>query len=528
MPQATLLNLFIQFGLAGLVGFLIGLEREMRVTKNRSYSGARDFTLFSLIGAVSAFTANHYENSWIIVAGLMGVMTLMIFGYWAEHSQNLEKGPGITTETSALLTFFLGVLIVNEAIEIAIALAIATLGILSQKQAVKTFRTQIHSYELRAVLKFLIITFIVLPVLPNQSLNTYLSTEVGTVVSIDKQRQIIEISAKNTDSIAPGHKLEIEDRKGFPLGAATVTRIQDNTLFARYEGGDIGQVTTSENVRKYRINIKFINTMLAALQPYKIWLIVVLVSFISFIGYVLIKIIGSSLGIGLTGLIGGLVSSTVTTLSFSRRSKETPEWNENFAVAVILASAVMFPRLWLEIAIVNQELMKTITLPLMVLGFAGLGLAGFHFFHSRRHQVTSQEVSFENPFSLKSAINFALIFSVILMVTRLATTYLSDAWLPVVAILSGLTDADAIAFSLSDAQQAGTISIDWASLNLVLGALSNTFMKLFLVLALGHRGLFKHLLVSFCIMGLLGALTIFFYYNFISSSGIWAILSAPA
>ena len=65
--------------------------------------------------------------------------------------------------------------------------------------------------------------------------------------------------------------------------------------------------------------------MLSALRPYRIWLIVVLVSFISFVGYVLIKLLGSSAGIGLTGLIGGLASSTVTTLSFARRSVETPK-----------------------------------------------------------------------------------------------------------------------------------------------------------------------------------------------------------
>ena len=82
--------------------------------------------------------------------------------------------------------------------------------------------------------------------------------------------------------------------------------------------------------------------MLSSLKPYKIWLIVVLVSFISFVGYVLINVLGTRAGIGLTGLVGGLVSSTVTTMSFERRSKENPAACGMFAMAVILASSVMF------------------------------------------------------------------------------------------------------------------------------------------------------------------------------------------
>ncbi len=259
--------------------------------------------------------------------------------------------------------------------------------------------------------------------------------------------------------------------------------------------------------------IDFINIALSALKLYKLWLIVVLVSFISFIGYVLIKLIGGGAGIGLTGLIGGLVSSTVTTLSFAKRSRENPGLNKSFAVAVILAASIMFPRLLVEIAVVNLTLMKSMALPMLVMGLTGLSIAGYFFIRSRRAEPEIQTMQFENPFSLKSSINFALLFAVILMVTRLATTYLGNTWLPLVAIVSGLTDADAIAFSISDAEQAGIINTEWASFNLVLGALSNTFMKLFLVFTLGHRGLFKHLLISFLVIGASGIITMIFYYD---------------
>lgn len=259
--------------------------------------------------------------------------------------------------------------------------------------------------------------------------------------------------------------------------------------------------------------LEIVTTLLSAIRPYKVWLIVVLVSFISFVGYVLIKTIGASAGIGLTGIVGGLASSTVTTLSFARRSIEAPAWNQNFAVAVILASSVMFPRLLAEILVVNPRLTQNMAVPLLVMGATGLVMAGFYMIRSTKEHSETEELKLDNPFSLKSAVTFGLVFAAILMVTRLAITYLGNAWLPLVAIVSGLTDADAIAFSVSDAQHAGLISLDWASFNIVLGALSNTFMKLFLVLTLGHRGLFKHLLLAFIVIGAAGITTMALYYD---------------
>jgi len=311
-----------------------------------------------------------------------------------------------------------------------------------------------------------------------------------------------------------GDTLELYNSSGY-LGPFVIESITRERVSGRYEG------TAAEKiVEKAPLNAAlapmFLMHMLAAVKPFKVWLIVVLVSFISFIGYILVKVLGRGAGIGLTGLIGGLASSTVTTLSFAKRSREFPAWNQTFAVAVLLASSVMFPRLLLQIGVFNQPLMRSMALPILITGATGMLLAVFHLLRTRKQEAESgatEEVSFDNPFSLKSAITFGLVFAAILMVTRLSITYLGDAWLPVISIVSGLTDADAIAFSLSDAQRSGLITLDWAAFNTVLAALSNTFMKLFLALSLGHRGLFKHLLVSFLIMGAVGIATMFLYYD---------------
>jgi uncharacterized membrane protein (DUF4010 family) len=142
----------------------------------------------------------------------------------------------------------------------------------------------------------------------------------------------------------------------------------------------------------------------------------------------------------------------------------------------------------------------------------GFALAIGRILGSRRSSEATKPVEFDNPFSLTAALTFGLVFAAILMLTRTATFYLGDAWLPAVALVSGLTDADAIAFSISEAQLSDWITLRWASLNLVLGAIANTLMKLGLVFMLADRGLFRELALAFatiCAVGL--AATLVFY-----------------
>jgi len=507
MSSENIINLFWQFGLAAMLGFLIGLEREMRDERSVTL-GIRDFVLFALLGALSGYLSTQHENSWLIIGGLVALLVLIMSSYWADR----DHGTGITTEAAAVITFFLGVLIMHGSSEIAIALAIVTLGVLFPKQQIKRFRARVQTHELRAVVLFLTITFIVLPVLPTQSLDNYLGFTVATLTEVDADQGLVRMKLRPEREVEVGELLELMSQGHESLGQAEVSRVDGSEILAILKEKPAESLRVGVIARQ-PLDIEFLQIMLSALKPYNIWLIVVLVSFVSFIGYVLIKSIGSGAGIGLTGLIGGLVSSTVTTLSFARRSKENPEASGLFAMAVILASAVMFPRLVLEIAVVNQTLMSNIMVPMGVMGLTGLLLAYYLYRKSRDMTTDGITVRFDNPFSLKSAINFALVFATILMTTRLATSYLGSEWLPLVAIISGLTDADAIAFSLSSLEHAGLVSLDWASFNLVLGALSNTFMKLLLIFSLGHRALFKQLLLSFLVIGAVGLVTMFVYYD---------------
>lgn len=507
--QEPLIQQFAEFGLAALVGFVLGLEREMAGSEN-PHAGTRDFILIALIGAVSGYIAQLFDSPWLIMTGFLGAISLLLSGYWIDRNRDT----GITTEVAVILTFFLGVLIVNDVKEVAIAIAIVTLVILSQKKAIQSMTSRLQINELQAGIKFLVITFIILPVFPNQQLSDYLVAPLGVVQSYQSTSGIMVIEPGKVEIPEKGDELHLFDVSANKIGKLIV-EFSDK---ARITGNLVEQqqAPIEMNMQVERsVNIPWLHNMLGALNPYKIWLIVVLVSMISLVGYIAVKILGPGAGIGITGLIGGLASSTVTTVSFAKRSLESPGFNRSFAVAILLASSIMFPRLLLEIAIVNQDMMKNMAFPIIVMGGTGIVVALFFSLMSKRQKAENTTVmQLTNPFCLKSAVTFGLVFSLILILTRMATIYLGESWLPLVAIISGLVDVDAIAFSLSDAQKAGIITLDWASFNLVLGAISNTVVKLFFVFTLGDRQLFRQITVSFLIVCSVGILTTALYYDF--------------
>jgi uncharacterized membrane protein (DUF4010 family) len=427
------------------------------------------------------------------------MLVLVVSRYWKDDDQ----GPGITSEVAAMLTFVLGVLVMHGAREVAIALTIVTLALLAFKREIKSLRFRVKSRDFQAMLKFLVITFIVLPVLPRDSLDNYLELEVGKVDSVDVSSREISIRMLKDRTLETGELVSIVPDSGKPLRNVRILRTTSEGAVGELPDGEQTEVPTGAGVHA-SLGIELVNVMLSAIKPYNLWLIVILVSLISFVGYILIKLMGSGVGVGLTGLVGGLVSSTVTTLSFSRRSLERPELNRSVSIAILLASAMMFPRLLLEMYVVNSQLAGSVAIPLTLAGATGFGIALLIFSRSRRSREESKPVEFDNPFSLTAAVNFGLVFAAILMLTRTATHYLGEAWLPVVAIVSGLTDADAIAFSLSDAQRSDWISLRWASFNLVLGAISNTLMKLGLVLMLADRGLLRMLILPFALISAVG------------------------
>lgn len=226
-----------------------------------------------------------------------------------------------------------------------------------------------------------------------------------------------------------------------------------------------------------------------AFNPFSTWLMVVLISGLGFAGYIAMRIVGPRAGILLTGLLGGLASSTASTLAFARRSREQRGLSEHYALAVVAACTVMLPRVLIATGLVNRDFALTLLVPFALMAVPGIAYAGWVWLRRRpkRHEGDTPELG--NPLSLGTAIKFAALYSgIAFLVTAIREKGWTEGLLPL-SFLSGLTDMDAISLSVAsdygrDDGQAGL-----ATRAVVLAAISNTVLKAVLALALGSTGL---------------------------------------
>ncbi|HYE96290.1 MAG TPA: MgtC/SapB family protein [Rubricoccaceae bacterium] len=233
---------------------------------------------------------------------------------------------------------------------------------------------------------------------------------------------------------------------------------------------------------------------LDAVTPFKVWLMVVFISGISFLGYVLIKLVGARRGVGLTGVLGGLVSSTAVTLSLAQKSKEAEGLARALGLGILLAWAVMFGRVLVEVGVVHAALLPRVAVPIGAGGAAALAWAGFLALR-KGEKAETEPTSFANPFRLGPAIQFGLLYGFILVVSKAASMYFGAAGVYVSAIASGVADVDAITLSMADLSRGrGGLAPQTAARAIVLAAMSNTLVKGGLVLTLGGPRLRRLLL----------------------------------
>lgn len=186
---------------------------------------------------------------------------------------------------------------------------------------------------------------------------------------------------------------------------------------------------------------------LKVLNPFNIWLMVVLIVGLSLSGYIIYKMVGQSAGTLLGGILGGLISSTATTASYARRAREG-EAAHAMAVAVILiASAVSYLRVLIEISLIARSNVAEMLPPLVVVLLWVSAIAGFAFVLLRGEKSEMPEAS--NPAELKSALIFGLLYALITLMVAFVRQWFDSSALYGVAIISGLTDMDAITLSLS-------------------------------------------------------------------------------
>lgn len=226
-----------------------------------------------------------------------------------------------------------------------------------------------------------------------------------------------------------------------------------------------------------------------ALKPYELWLLVVLISGLSLVGYVSVRWLGPGRGTALTGLFGGLVSSTAVTLTFARRSRQEATGAAVLASGLLLAWAVMFARVVIEVLAVHAPLVGRLAAPVAAMGAATIGAAAWLYFsRADESRDTAVDVPLKNPFSLRSAMSFALFFAAVLLVVALARKYLPAQGLYAVAVLAGLTDVDAITMSMAAyAREGGEASTAVGAI--VLAVLTNTIVKASMAAAFGTPAL---------------------------------------
>lgn len=225
------------------------------------------------------------------------------------------------------------------------------------------------------------------------------------------------------------------------------------------------------------------------LNPRKIWLMVVLVSGISFLGYFAIRLLGARKGLLLSAIFGGLVSSTAATISFARFSRNNPALSAGLASGIILATAMMFLRQALILWVINPDLGRLLTLLILPAALVG----GFFFWRTHQANQETAEIPLENPFELNQALAFGAIYAVTLIISELAITHYGSAGIYLLSVISGTTGIDAITLSIGNLNASGKLGATAALIGALLAALSSTVVKAGLALALGSTAIRRHI-----------------------------------
>src|SRR5688572_4346111 len=403
--------LFLSIGL----GLLVGMQRQ---SANSKTAGIRTFPIITLTGTICGLLAKEFDG-WILAAGLLAVASLLVIGN--IHRMKTDKEEiGITTEMAVLLMYGIGAYLVFGEMLVAIVVT----GVLT---VLLHFKTTLHGWvekfgqeDLGAIMQFVLISMIVLPVLPD-------------------------------------------------------------TTFDRYD----------------------------SLNPQNIWLMVVLIVGISLVGYFIYKFIGSKAGVLLGGILGGLISSTATTVSYSRMARKTEAISKLAAFVILTASAVSLVRVMIEISVVAPSSFKTFLYPLAAELLIMVVLVVVLFFQNRKQK--SELPPQTNPAELKGALIFAVLYGVISFISAAVKDNFGDQALYIVSVISGLTDLDAITLSTAKMTEEKNIDAALGWRLILVATLSNLVFKGGMALVMGNRQLGRLVGFLFGILIITGLLIIFFW-----------------
>ncbi len=237
------------------------------------------------------------------------------------------------------------------------------------------------------------------------------------------------------------------------------------------------------------------------LSPFKIWLAVVVISGISYGGYILQKYIFPSKGYFLTGILGGLYSSTATTVVLAQKNKRIDGYGVIDA-AIIAATSVMYLRLIVIAFLFNVETAKKLLLPFSVLAFSGLVISLFYL-KKREKKAMHTEIVDKNPLELKTAFIFAFLFVSMMVLTQYVTQHYGESGLEILSFIVGFTDIDPFVLSILTGKF--NVSSEQIMVAVMIAAGSNNLLKAIYALWFGG---FKNSYKSALWITLLGLVTI--------------------
>jgi len=390
------------FFISAVLGFIIGLERSVSFSQENEegFAGSRTFVLISLLGFLSAWLNGRVADFLIVSFAVLGILTVMAYFLKVIHYSK----QGTTTHISALIAFIIGVMVYYKMTDCAIFTAVITVVVLNLKTGLRKIETNLGQKELNAGVLLLVMSFIMLPILPNKTID-------------------------------PFH------------------------LF----------------------------------NPYKTWLMAIVISSLSFIGYLAIKFFGEKKGILFTASAGGFISSTAVTASLSAMFKQTHSSIYTYVSAIAIANTLMFARVLIETYITNPQITEMLLIPYITAVIYGAVFSYFYYKKSQNNVKSTIEKLEKNPLELNSAIKFALIFAFIYALVEYTNTKYGNLGIYIVSFISGFTDVDAITLSLGELSKK-SLSLKYAATGIAIASLSNTLTKFFIVLFFSKKLALKTLL----------------------------------
>ena len=213
-----------------------------------------------------------------------------------------------------------------------------------------------------------------------------------------------------------------------------------------------------------------------AFNPYELWLMTILIAGVSAAGYVAMKWTGAGQGIALSGVAGGLVSSTAVTVSFAQLAREQPERRSELIGGALLANATMLGRILILVGSINPALLRWLLQPLLAAALATVAVAGWYFYRRQTPNGSEAPLNVKNPFELGTVLKFGALLAVIMGLAKALTALLGAEGAFALAAVSGIADVDAITLTMSRMAVSG-LSAETASIAILIAAGVNTVAK---------------------------------------------------